>query len=247
MSVYSLFVEWGVKMIEVNNLSKSFGDKQVLKDINVAFEKGEIVGLIGPSGTGKTTLIQCMLGMERIDVGWVTIDDVEMTNRKILGDIGYMAQSDALYTDLTGRENLEFFGSIYIKKRKDIKKRVEICSNMVKLKEALDKKVSTYSGGMKRRLSLAISFLQDPKILILDEPTVGIDHKLRQAVWKDLDAAKSEGKSILVTTHVLDEATRCYILLLMNHGEIIAMGSPQDIKTQYQAESIEEVFLKMED
>lgn len=105
-------------MIEVNNLSKSFGDKQVLKDINVAFEKGEIVGLIGPSGTGKTTLIQCMLGMERIDVGWVTIDDVEMPNRKILGDIGYMAQSDALYTDLTGRENLEFFGSIYIKKEK---------------------------------------------------------------------------------------------------------------------------------
>ncbi|WP_426456738.1 ABC transporter ATP-binding protein [Staphylococcus cohnii] len=239
-------------MIEVNNLSKSFGDKQVLKDINVAFEKGEIVGLIGPSGTGKTTLIQCMLGMERIDVeridvGWVTIDDVEMPNRKILGDIGYMAQSDALYTDLTGRENLEFFGSIYIKKRKDIKKRVEICSNMVKLQEALDKKVSTYSGGMKRRLSLAISFLQDPKILILDEPTVGIDPKLRQAVWKDLDAAKSEGKSILVTTHVLDEATRCDRLLLMNHGEIIAMGSPQDIKTQYQAESIEEVFLKMED
>lgn len=97
---------------------------------------------------------------------------------------------------------------------------------MVKLQEALDKKVSTYSGGMKRRLSLAISFLQDPKILILDEPTVGIDPKLRQAVWKDLDAAKSEGKSILVTTHVLDEATRCDRLLLMNHGEIIAMGSP---------------------
>ena len=240
-------MEWGVEMIEVNNLSKSFSNKQVLEDINVAFEKGEIVGLIGPSGTGKTTLIQCMLGMERIDVGWVTINGVEMPNRKILGDIGYMAQSDALYTDLTGRENLEFFGSIYIKKRKDIKKRVKICSDMVKLQEALDKKVSTYSGGMKRRLSLAISFLQDPQILILDEPTVGIDPKLRQAVWRDLDAAKKEGKSILITTHVLDEATRCDRLLLMNHGEIIAIGSPQDIKTQYQAESIEDVFLKMED
>src|SRR5699024_4995992 len=99
-------------MSEVNNLSKCLGDNQELNNINVAFEKGEIVGLIGPTGTGKTTLIQCMLGMERIDVGWVTIDDVEMPNRKILGDIGYMAQSDALYTDLTGRENLEFFGSI---------------------------------------------------------------------------------------------------------------------------------------
>ena len=94
---------------------------------------------------------------------------------------------------------------------------------------------------MKRRLSLAISFLQDPQILILDEPTVGIDPKLRQAVWRDLDAAKKK-ESILVTTHVLDEATRCDRLLLMNHGEIIAIGSPQDIKTQYQAESIEDVF-----
>ena len=185
-----------------------------------------------------------MLGMERIDVGWVTINGVEMPNRKILGDIGYMAQSDALYTDLTGRKP-RIFGSIYIKKKRH-QKRVEICSDMVKLQEALDKKVSTYSGGMKRRLSLAISFLQDPQILILDEPTVGIDPKLRQAVWRDLDAAKRR-KSILVTTHVLDEATRCDRLLLMNHGEIIAIGSPQDIKTQYQAESIEDVFLKMED
>src|SRR5699024_8636424 len=114
MSVYSLFVEWGVEMIEVNNLSKSFSNKQVLEDINVAFEKGEIVGLIGPSGTGKTTLIQCMLGMERIDVCWVTINGVKWLNIKIFVNTGYMAQSDALYTDLTGRENLEFFGSIYI-------------------------------------------------------------------------------------------------------------------------------------
>lgn len=234
-------------MIEVNHVSKNFGDKKVLKDINISFEKGEIVGLIGPSGTGKTTLIQCMLGMEDLDGGGVTIDGVEMPNRKTLMDIGYMAQSDALYEDLTGRENLEFFGSIYIKKRKDIKARVKICSDMVKLQASLDKKVSTYSGGMKRRLSLAISFLQNPKILILDEPTVGIDPKLRQAVWEDLNAAKLEGKSILVTTHVLDEATRCDKLLLMNHGEIIAMGTPQHIKDQYQADTIEEVFLKMED
>src|SRR5699024_12416732 len=119
--------------------------------MKISCEKGEIVGLIGSAGTGKTTLIQCMLGMRSIDGGGVTIDGVEMPNRKTLMDIGYIEQSDAFYEDLTGRENLEFFGSIYIKKRKDIKARVKICSDMVKLQASLDKNVSTYSGGMKSR------------------------------------------------------------------------------------------------
>lgn len=234
-------------MIEVHNINKSFDKKHILKDINVTFEKGKIVGLIGPSGTGKTTLIQCILGMEKTDTGWVTVNDREIPNRKVLKDIGYMAQSDALYEDLTGKENLKFFAGIYIKKRKYIKERIKSCSEMVQLQDALNQKVSTYSGGMKRRLSLAISFLQDPNILILDEPTVGIDPKLRQAVWQDLEEAKQRNKSILVTTHVLDEASRCDKLLLMNHGKIIASGSPDELKQQYNEKTIEEVFLKMED
>lgn len=233
-------------MIEVNHVNKSFGDKRVLNDISVLFEAGEIVGLIGPSGTGKTTLIQCMLGMEKVNTGEVVINGTTIPDRKILGDIGYMAQNDALYEDLTGKENLKFFASIYMKDKKLINERIEYCSAMVKLQDALDQKVTTYSGGMKRRLSLAISMLQDPGILILDEPTVGIDPKLRKAIWQDLNEAKTAGKSILVTTHVLDEASRCDKLLLMNHGEIIASGTPEDIKRQYDAETIEDVFLKME-
>lgn len=233
-------------MIEVNHVNKSFGDKRVLNDISVLFEAGEIVGLIGPSGTGKTTLIQCMLGMEKVNSGEVVINGTTIPDRKILGDIGYMAQNDALYEDLTGKENLKFFASIYMKNKTLINERIEYCSAMVKLQDALDQKVATYSGGMKRRLSLAISMLQDPGILILDEPTVGIDPKLRKAIWQDLNEAKTAGKSILVTTHVLDEASRCDKLLLMNHGEIIASGTPKDIKRQYDAETIEDVFLKME-
>lgn len=233
-------------MIEVNHVNKSFGDKRVLNDISVLFEAGEIVGLIGPSGTGKTTLIQCMLGMEEVNSGEVVINGTTIPDRKILGDIGYMAQNDALYEDLTGKENLKFFASIYMKDKKLINERIEYCSAMVKLQDALNQKVATYSGGMKRRLSLAISMLQDPGILILDEPTVGIDPKLRKAIWQDLNEAKTAGKSILVTTHVLDEASRCDKLLLMNHGEIIASGTPEDIKRQYDAETIEDVFLKME-
>ncbi|ERF48247.1 ABC transporter ATP-binding protein [Staphylococcus arlettae] len=234
-------------MIEVNNVSKAFKKQQVLADINVNFEPGEIVGLIGPSGTGKTTLIQCILGMEHTDTGWVTINEKSIPNRKVLKDIGYMAQSDALYEDLTGKENLKFFAGIYIKKRKHIRDRVKICSEMVNLEDALNKKVKHYSGGMKRRLSLAISFLQDPAVLILDEPTVGIDPKLRQAVWHDLNLAKEQGKSIIVTTHVLDEATKCDRLVLMNHGRIITTGTPEEIKQQYHTDTIEGVFLNMEE
>ncbi|MDT3960386.1 ABC transporter ATP-binding protein [Staphylococcus kloosii] len=233
-------------MIEVKNVSKSFGKQQVLDDISVSFSAGEVVGLIGPSGTGKTTLIQCILGMEKTDAGKVSIQEHLMPNRKILSNIGYMAQNDALYNDLTGRENLTFFAKIYIHDKEDIKKRVNICSSMVQLDNDLDKKVEMYSGGMKRRLSLAISFLQNPNILILDEPTVGIDPKLRQAIWKDLTKAKAEDKCIIVTTHVLDEATRCDKLVLMNQGKILATGTPDEVKKQYHTDTIEGVFLNME-
>lgn len=233
-------------MIEVKNVSKSFGKQQVLDDISISFNAGEVVGLIGPSGTGKTTLIQCILGMEKTDGGQVTIQEHSMPNRKILANIGYMAQNDALYNDLTGRENLTFFARIYIRNKEDIKKRVNVCSSMVQLDNDLDKKVEMYSGGMKRRLSLAISFLQNPNILILDEPTVGIDPKLRQAIWKDLTKAKAEDKCIIVTTHVLDEATRCDKLVLMNQEKILAMGTPDEVKKQYHTDTIEGVFLNME-
>lgn len=234
-------------MIEIKGLTKHFGRKRVLDDVTVTFEDGEIVGIIGPSGTGKTTMIKCMLGMEKIDAGMVTINQKQMPNRAVLGDIGYMAQSDALYEDLTARENLQFFAQIYMTKGENIQQRIEWCAEKVNLTQDLDQLVKNFSGGMKRRLSLAISFLQDPQILILDEPTVGIDPKLRKSVWEDLYMFKSEGKAILITTHVLDEADRCDKLLLMNNGKIVAQGTPTEIKVHYDADSIEDVFLKMGD
>ncbi|WP_242439326.1 ABC transporter ATP-binding protein [Staphylococcus delphini] len=185
--------------------------------------------------------------MENIDAGTVTINQKHIPHRAVLGEIGYMAQSDALYEDLTARENLKFFAQIYMTKSKQIDRRIAWCAEKVNLTQDLDQLVKNFSGGMKRRLALAISFLQDPQILILDEPTVGIDPKLRKSVWEDLYTFKNEGKSILVTTHVLDEADRCDKLLLMNHGKIVAQGTPAEIKSQYEAATIEEVFLKMGD
>nr|WP_263313815.1 ABC transporter ATP-binding protein [Mammaliicoccus sp. Marseille-Q6498] len=234
-------------MINVQSISKSYGRTQILENITTQFEPGCITGLIGPSGAGKTTLIKCILGMEAIDSGSITIKDTAIPNRKILRSIGYMAQSDALFDDLTAFENMTFFGKLYINKDLNLNERIEKALKMVNLTNEKNKKVKAYSGGMKRRLSLAISFIQDPSILILDEPTVGIDPKLRKSIWNDLFAARNEGKTILVTTHVLDEADKCDKLLLMREGNIISYGSPDEIKQSFNVDTIEEVFLQLGD
>ncbi len=185
--------------------------------------------------------------MEAIDSGNITIENVDIPNRKILRSIGYMAQSDALYEDLTAYENMLFFGKLYITKEQNLQTNIQRALEMVNLYNERKKKVSAFSGGMKRRLSLAISFIQNPKILILDEPTVGIDPKLRKSIWNDLFEERNKGKTILVTTHVLDEADKCDRLLLMRDGNIISYGSPDEIKSSFKVNTIEEVFLELGD
>lgn len=234
-------------MIKVDNITKSYGKVNILNNMTTHFEPGCITGLIGPSGAGKTTLIKCILGMEAIDSGNITIEDVDIPNRKILRSIGYMAQSDALYEDLTAYENMLFFGKLYITKEQNLQTNIQRALEMVNLYNERKKKVSAFSGGMKRRLSLAISFIQNPKILILDEPTVGIDPKLRKSIWNDLFEERNKGKTILVTTHVLDEADKCDRLLLMRDGNIISYGSPDEIKSSFKVNTIEEVFLELGD
>ncbi|GGI38789.1 ABC transporter ATP-binding protein [Mammaliicoccus stepanovicii] len=234
-------------MINIQSMSKSYGHTQILDNVTTEFEPGCITGLIGPSGAGKTTLIKCILGMESIDNGTITIKDISIPNREILRSIGYMAQSDALFEDLTTYENMKFFGKLYIGKDLNLNHQIDKALNMVNLSDEANKKVKDFSGGMKRRLSLAISFIQDPEILILDEPTVGIDPKLRKSIWNDLFDVRDKGKTILVTTHVLDEADKCDKLLLMRDGKIISYGSPNEIKHKFNADTIEDVFLKLGD
>jgi len=197
------------KLLHLKDLEKSFGRQMVLDHVGFDLKPGEIIGLIGPSGAGKSTMIKTMLGMEKADSGIALVLDHTMPNRHILGDIGYMAQSDALY-------------------------------------EALSETVSGYSGGMKRRLSLAVALLGNPQLLILDEPTVGIDPSLRKKIWKELFALRDNGVGILVTTHVMDEAELTDKVGLLLGGKIIAFDTPQHLKDSYQVSSIEEVFLKAE-
>lgn len=229
--------------VEVSGISKSFGDIEVLKDISFTVSKGEIVGLIGPSGSGKTTVVKTIIGMEKADEGKVTIQNQRMPNRLLLNQIGYMAQSDALYMELSAEQQLVFFSKLYGVPKNKRKQRISECMGLVDLESDLSKKVMNYSGGMKRRLSLALALLHEPDILVLDEPTVGIDPRLRKQIWEKLQLLKQQGGSILVTTHVMDEAERCDRLVLLLEGSVLAVGTPQELKNQFNTDSIESIFL----
>ena len=235
------------RLIKIEKLSKSFGEQKVLDKIDFNLESGEIVGLIGPSGSGKSTLIKTMLGMEKADEGEALILDYKMPKREILSNIGYMAQSDALYEMLTGYENLEFFGKMKGVLFDKLKKEIEYIAEVVDLTDDLKKLVSKYSGGMKRRLSLAIALIGSPELLILDEPTVGIDPSLRKNIWKELFKQRDNGVGILVTTHVMDEAELTDKVGLLLNGDIIDFDTPQQLKVKNNVNTIEEVFLKVEE
>ncbi|GEK35053.1 ABC transporter ATP-binding protein [Kurthia sibirica] len=230
--------------VELTNSSKKFKQTIVINELSLQVRTGILFALIGPSGGGKTTLIKMIMGMLKSDTGTVTALNKKVPNKQLLHDIGYMAQADALYTDLTGQENLEFFGKMYAMSKKELQDRITYASNIVDLADHLSKKVEDYSGGMKRRLSLAIALIQDPPLLILDEPTVGIDPLLKLKIWQELTQLKNQGKTIFVTTHAMDEAEKCDEIAMLREGSIIATGTPFDLKQQFNAADLDEVFLQ---
>lgn len=233
-------------IIELSQIAKKFGKQEVLKEIDFNVDAGQIVGLIGPSGSGKSTIIKIALGMEVANRGEAKIFGQKMPNRTLLSRIGYMAQTDALYLTLTGRENLKFYAQMKGIKGQQLQEQIQHVSQVVDLTDALNRKVQGYSGGMMRRLSLAIALLGDPELLILDEPTVGIDPALRRQIWAELKRIKNDGKSVLVTTHVMDEAEQVDQVALILNGDVIALDSPTELKRKYQVPTIEDVFLKAE-
>lgn len=234
-------------LIKLDHLEKKFGDRTILHDINLTVSVGEIVGLIGPSGSGKTTTIKTMLGMEKATQGTALVLGKTMPNRKVLSKIGYMAQSDALYESLSAKENLEFFGKMKGVTGRELQEEIIHVSKVVDLQNYLNQCVSGYSGGMKRRLSLAIALLGQPELLILDEPTVGIDPALRRQIWRELLNLRDQGQSILITTHVMDETELTDRVALLLHGDVIAFASPKELEKQYEVPTIEDVFLKAEE
>ncbi|TYR75352.1 ABC transporter ATP-binding protein [Rossellomorea vietnamensis] len=233
-------------IIDVKNIKKTFGKQDVLKDISLEIPQGEIYGLIGPSGSGKTTLVKMLLGLESPGSGTIRFKGESLKAGSVYASVGYMAQSDALYTELTAKENLNFFAALYSLKKKEKEDRIKIVMETVDLLDHLHKPVALYSGGMKRRLSLAIALLHDPEVLILDEPTVGIDPVLRKQIWERFQELKTKGRTLLITTHVMDEAERCDRLGLLRDGRLLGSEAPAVIKEKYGVSSIEEVFLSTE-
>jgi ABC-2 type transport system ATP-binding protein len=230
-------------IVSIRNVSKIFGKQTVLEEINLEIQKGEIFGLLGPSGAGKTTLVKQLIGLDLPTKGEVDLFGKRMPSLDLIQGVGYMSQSDALYTELSAKENLEFFATLYGLKGKERKRRIDEVMEIVQLSEHLTKLVSQYSGGMKRRLSLAAALLHEPDLLILDEPTVGIDPVLRQSIWDSFYELKNKGKTLIVTTHVMDEAEKCDRLGLIRDGHLIAIGTPDQLKQQTNATTIEEAFL----
>lgn len=229
--------------IVVRKVNKFFDKKHVLKDIDLEIPYGHIYGLLGPSGCGKTTIVKIIAGILEATSGEAYILGQRMPQLSLMNKIGYMAQSDALYGSLTAEENLEFLGAIYGMSKGDIKKRTAEVIELVNLTEDLHKPVQAFSGGMKRRLSLAMAILHNPPVLVLDEPTVGIDPLLRRNIWAELNKLTEQGVTILVTTHVMDEAEKCHNLAMMRNGRIIAKGTSQELQKKIGVDSIEEAFI----
>lgn len=231
-------------VVEVRHLVQKFGKRVVLDDVSFTIGRGEILGLLGPSGSGKTTLVKTIAAVGEYSGGEVLVLGRKMPDYGTIARIGYMAQADALYHDLTGYDNLVFFAELFGVKGAKRKQRIGELLELVQLSEHAKRPVQTYSGGMKRRLSLAVALLHEPEILILDEPTVGIDPVLRKDFWREFLRLKEQGVSILITTHVMDEAEQCDRLGLIREGKLIALGTPARLKEETGTATIEEAFLR---
>jgi len=233
--------------IEVLNVYKSFQKQTVLSNLSITASSSEIVGLIGPSGAGKTTLIRLITGAIKPDQGIITIDDTLVPSMELFANIGFMPQSDAVYPDLSGIDNLLFFGRLYGLKGKNLKSRVEYLLKFIDLYEDRNKLVFHYSGGMKKRLSLIIALIHDPRYLILDEPTVGIDPVLRQKIWNYFHELAKLGKTLVISTHVMDEAESCDKCALIYKGKLLAFDTVKNLKLKTKSGKIEELFFNQEE
>ncbi len=239
-------------MLDIRGLRKAYGDLVAVHDISFSLKAGEVVGLLGPNGAGKTTTVSMIAGLVVPDAGQVLIGGAPLT-----GDtdpkkrrIGLVPQDLALYDELSALSNLQFFGALYQLSANSLKAAIERTLTLVGLADRARDRVGTFSGGMKRRLNLAASLLHDPDILLLDEPTVGVDPQSRNAIFSNLETLKAQGKALLYTTHYMEEVERLADrVVIVDHGRVVAADTLEGLQQHAPAgggrASLETIFLAL--
>jgi ABC-2 type transport system ATP-binding protein len=213
----------------------------VVENLSLEVASGSVTGLMGPSGGGKSTLMRAIVGVQIVAGGWIDVLGEPAGSASLRRRVGYMTQSLSVYSDLSVRENLQYFARLYGVGRD----RVDAVITTVALDEYGDRVLERLSGGQKARVSLAAALLGEPELLVLDEPTVGLDPLLRRDLWTLFRSLAAAGKTLIVSSHVMDEAERCDELLLVRDGKLIATGSPDELRARTGAQSIDEVFLRL--
>lgn len=235
------------KVIKVKNLVKKFGSFVANDNLNFDVHKGEIFGFLGANGAGKTTAMKIICGLLKPTSGEVEVAgyDLYTQTNQIKKSIGYMSQKFSLYEDLTVKENIRLYGGIYGISKKEIEKRSKELLQKLEIEEVGDKLISEIPLGWKQKLAFSVAVFHRPGIVFLDEPTGGVDPITRRQFWKLIYEAASNGVTIFVTTHYMDEAEYCDRISIMVDGKIVALNTPQALIEQYKAKDMDEVFLKI--
>lgn len=238
------------EIIEINQLTKKFpgNTTPALDSISFQIQQGEKFGLFGPNGAGKTTLISLLCGILKADSGNIEyhIDGEKLTSKSVLPSIGFVPQDFAFYAELTPVQNLSYFGKLHKIPSDKLRQKIDFLLKAVGLDHVQNKKIQTFSGGMKRRINLAIGLINDPRILFLDEPTVGVDVQSKVAIINLLEELNKKGTTIIYTSHHLKEAEGfCDRIALLDHGKIIGMGDLKDLLTQNSVENLEELLIQL--
>ncbi len=235
--------------ISVTNLVKKFNDEVVaVDDLNLNVRRGEIYGFLGPNGAGKTTTLNILCGLLKPTSGEAKIEDIDVIHHpeKIKTLIGVCPQEPATFGFLSGRKNLEFFGNLHLVRKKELKTRIDHLLEALGLSEDAHRPVKNYSGGMVRRINTAIALVSDPEIVFLDEPTVAMDPQSRRAVWGFIKELQEKGKTIILTTHYIEEAEYlCDRVGIIDNGKLIELGVPKELKEKYKAKTLEDVFIQL--
>jgi len=227
--------------IVVENLRIRRGGVRVLDELSLSVASGRVTGLLGPSGSGKTTLMRAIVGVQIVESGTITVLGEPAGTPPLRWKVGYMTQNPAVYGDLTVRENLRYFASILDAKPGNVEEVLET----VDMTPFGDRVVNKLSGGQRARVSLATALIGSPELLVLDEPTVGLDPVLRRDLWKAFNELAAQGKTLLVSSHVMDEADHCHDLLLLREGKLVAAGTPASVRQQSGRQDLDEAFLAL--